>query len=256
MDAQIMEAEKYSISAFFPAYNDEGSIGKIIHTMAWLLPKLTTNYEVVVVNDGSVDGTGDLLRALAQIYSFLKVIEHNINRGYGAALKTGFASCTKDLIFYTDGDGQYDVEELPQLLAVFSEKVDLVNGYKISRSDPLYRIVVGLIYQHLMRFLFHLSVKDVDCDYRLFRRSLLNGAPLSCSSGMICVEMMKKFQNQGCRMIEVPVHHYHRFHGSSEFFRFKHLRRVFGQLFVTWWKLVVVPALLRRSPMQERESSA
>jgi len=251
-----MNEAKYSISAFFPAYNDEGSIGKIIYAMARLLPELTSDYEVVVVNDGSVDGTGNLLRALAQQYSFLKVIHHEVNRGYGAALITGFANCTKDLIFYTDGDGQYDVEELPRLLAVFGDKVDLANGYKISRSDPLLRIVAGYIYQRVMRLLFRLNVKDVDCDFRLFRRSLLKGTALACDSGMICVEMMKKFQIRGCRMVEVPVHHYHRYYGTSEFFRFKHLRRVFGQLFVTWWRLVAVPAVSRHSPMQELEAGA
>jgi glycosyltransferase involved in cell wall biosynthesis len=256
MGEQKMNAAKYSISAFFPAYNDAGSIGKIIHTMAWLLPKLANDYEVVVVNDGSADGTGNLLQALTQEYPFLKVIHHDVNRGYGAALITGFANCTKDLIFYTDGDGQYDVEELPLLLAVFSERVDLVNGYKIKRSDPIYRIVVGYIYQRLMRFLFHLNIKDVDCDFRLFRRSLLNGVSLSCSSGMICVEMMKKFQNRECRTIEVPVHHYQRYHGRSEFFRFKHLRRVCGQVFLTWWRLVAVSALSRHSPAQELEAEA
>jgi glycosyltransferase involved in cell wall biosynthesis len=245
-----------SVSAFFPAYNDVGSIGQIVHTMAWLLPKLTDDYEIVVVDDGSVDGTGDLLRTLAVEYPFLKVIHHGVNRGYGAALITGFANCSKDLIFYTDGDGQYNVEELPRLLAAFSEEVDLVNGYKISRSDPRYRIVVGRIYQHMMRLLFHLSIRDVDCDFRLFRRSLLTGAPLTCDSGVICVEMMKKFQSRGCRIIEVPVHHYHRYHGRSEFFRLRHLRRVFGQLFVAWWKLVVSPAFSRPSRVPDPEKEA
>ncbi len=244
----------YSISAFFPAYNDAASIGKIIDTMARLLPKLADDYEIVVVNDGSADGTGALLRALALEYPFLKVIHHGVNRGYGAALITGFANCSKDLIFYTDGDGQYDVKELLQLFAAFSERVDLVNGYKISRSDPGYRILAGRIYQHLMRLLFRLDVRDVDCDFRLFRRSLLIAAPLTCDSGVICVEMMRKFQSRGCRMVEIPVHHYHRRYGSSEFFRFKHLRRVFGQLFVAWWKLVVSPALFR--PSSELEGVA
>ena len=229
----------HSISAFFPAYNDVGSIGKIIHTMAWLLPKLAENYEIVVVDDGSVDGTGDLLRVLAREYSFLKVIHHGVNRGYGAALITGFANCSKELVFYTDGDGQYDVEELPLLLNAFGANVDLVNGYKISRSDPRHRIIAGCMYQYLMRFLFRLNVRDVDCDFRLFRRKLLDRTRLTCDSGVICVEMIKRFQDLGCRTQEVPVHHYLRYHGSSQFFQFKHLRRVFVQLFSAWWRLVI-----------------
>jgi len=237
-----------SISAFFPAYNDVGSIGKIIHTMAWLLPKLTGDYEIVVVDDGSSDGTGDLLRILANEYPFLKIIHHGVNRGYGAALITGFANCSKDLIFYTDGDGQYDVEELPLLLTAFGDGVDIVNGYKISRSDPKHRVVAGHIYRSLMKWLFRLKVKDVDCDFRLFRRRLLDRTRLTCDSGVICVEMMKRFQDLGCRVIEVPVHHYHRYHGSSQFFRFRHLRRVFVQLFSAWWRLVI----RRERPRPER----
>lgn len=240
-----MSMPKSSISAFFPAYNDVGSIGKIIHTMAWLLPKLTDDYEIVVVDDGSSDGTGQLLRILANEYPFLKVIHHGVNRGYGAALITGFANCSKDLIFYTDGDGQYDVEELPLLMTAFGDDADIVNGYKISRSDPKHRIAAGLIYRSLIKWLFRLKVKDVDCDFRLFRRRLLDRTRLTCDSGVICVEMMKRFQDQGCRVIEVPVHHYHRYHGSSQFFRFRHLRRVFLQLFTAWWRLVIRRERLR-----------
>ncbi len=231
----------YSISAFFPAYNDENSIGGIIRSTARLLPQLTNDYEIVVVNDGSADGTGDLLRALSAEYPFLKVIHHEVNKGYGGALISGFANCTKDLIFYTDGDGQYDVGELPQLLAAFSEKVDLVNGYKIRRADSIHRIILGRIYQTVMPLLFHLKIRDVDCDFRLFRRSLLSKVHLTSHSGVICIEMIKKFQNLGCQIIEVPVHHYPRHYGSSQFFSFKHLRKVFGQLFVAWWNLIVLP---------------
>jgi glycosyltransferase involved in cell wall biosynthesis len=241
-----MRTGNHSISAFFPAYNDAGSIGKIVRETASILPTLTDDYEIVVVNDGSADETGEVLRALASEYPFLKVIEHEVNRGYGAALIAGFANCSKDLIFYTDGDGQYDVGELPRLLEKFSENADLVNGYKISRSDPLHRVVVGSVYQHLMRFLFHLKIRDVDCDFRLFRRSLLADAPLTFDSGVICVEMMKKLECRGCRIVEVPVHHYHRSHGSSEFFTFRHLRRIFGQLFIAWFNLVLAPVFSSR----------
>ena len=225
---------QYSISAFFPAYNDAGSIGKVVRDAAALLPRLTSDYEIVVVNDGSADETGDVLRSLADEIPCLKVIEHPANRGYGAALITGFSNCSKELVFYTDGDGQYDVRELESLLDTFGEHIDLVNGYKISRSDPLHRIIIGGIYQRLMRFMFRLKVKDVDCDFRLFRRSLLIRTPLTFESGVICVEMMKKFESRGCRTVEVPVHHYARSHGSSQFFTFKHLRKIFGQLFIAW----------------------
>ncbi len=244
-------AKRYSISAFFPAYNDAGSIGKVVRTAAALLPELASEYEIVVVNDGSADETGNVLRSLAAEIPLLKVIEHPINRGYGAALITGFSNCSKELIFYTDGDGQYDVRELESLLSSFGENIDLVNGYKISRSDPLHRIIIGGAYQRLMRFMFQLKIKDVDCDFRLFRRSLLIRTPLTFESGVICVEMMKRFETQGCRTVEMPVHHYPRFHGSSQFFTVKHLRKIFGQLFVAWCKLVAAPVFSRDSKMPE-----
>jgi glycosyltransferase involved in cell wall biosynthesis len=247
---------QYSISAFYPAYNDAGSIGPLVRATASMLPNLTNDYEIVVVNDGSADETGKVLGSLAAEYPFLKVIEHRVNRGYGAALITGFAHCTKDLIFYTDGDGQYDVNELPLLLKAFGEKVDLVNGYKISRSDPLHRIILGRVYQHLMRFMFQLSIRDVDCDFRLFRRSLLADTRLTYESGVICVEMMKKFETRGCRIVEVPVHHYPRSHGSSQFFTFKHLGMIFGQLFAAWCKLVAAPKFSLHSRSSHLEMTA
>jgi glycosyltransferase involved in cell wall biosynthesis len=242
-------AGQYAISAFFPAYNDAGSIGKVVRDAAALLPKLTSDYEIVVVNDGSADETGRVLRSLAAEIPFLRVIEHPANRGYGAALITGFANCTKELIFYTDGDGQYDVRELELLVDTFGENVDLVNGYKISRSDPMHRVLIGGVYQRLMRFMFRLKIKDVDCDFRLFRRSLLARSPLTFESGVICVEMMKRFESRGCRTVEVPVHHYPRSHGSSQFFTIKHLRKIFGQLFIAWCRLVAIPVFSRDSRM-------
>jgi glycosyltransferase involved in cell wall biosynthesis len=248
-----MNSENRSISAFFPAYNDEGTIGNMIHRVAELLSKLTADYEIVVVNDGSADGTGQLLNLLSHVYPSLKVIHHGINRGYGAALITGFSNCSKDLIFYTDGDGQYDVEELPLLLNALGNGVDLANGYKICRSDHRHRIIIGSLYQRLMRLLFGLHVRDVDCDFRLFRRSLLQQIELTCDSGMICVEMMRRFQDGGCRIVEVPVHHYHRSHGSSQFFTVRHLSRVLVQLFSTWWKLVACRCLMHRPALREPE---
>ncbi len=232
-----------SLTVFFPAYNDGGTIGSQVLTALQLLPRITDDYEVLVVNDGSQDHTADVLAELSRRYPQVRVLHHAHNRGYGAALRTGFAAVRKEWVFYTDGDAQYDPCDLRRLLAVWSESVDVVTGYKIARRDPLYRIVVGWLYQRVVGAAFGLRVRDVDCDFRLIRRSVLDRVALESVTGTICVEMMKKFQNAGCAILEVSVPHYYRTYGTSQFFRPRHLWRIAGQLVRLWWQLVV-----RRGP--------
>jgi glycosyltransferase involved in cell wall biosynthesis len=154
-------------------------------------------------------------------------------------LRSGFEAATRDLIFYTDGDAQYDPKEMAVLWAAFNDGVDLVNGYKISRSDPLHRIIIGRIYHHTVKLLFGLKVRDVDCDFRLLRRSIFENVQLEKSSGVICLEMMKKIQDAGFRISEVPVHHYHRAHGRSQFFNFPRLAKTIVDVAKLWYVLVV-----------------
>lgn len=235
--------ERISLTAFFPAYNDQHTIEGIVRTIALEMLKVTDDFEVLVVNDGSRDDTGNILNRLQAELPFLRVIHHDTNRGYGAALITGFANATKDVIFYTDGDGQYDVREIHNLLSKLGPNIDLVNGYKVKRADPWYRIVIGEVYRRTMRFVFQLSIRDVDCDFRLFRRHIFESITLESQSGVICVEMARKFDIAGFRMTEVPVSHYPRLHGSSEFFRVRHLQHTLRGLFRVWWNLVLSPKL-------------
>ena len=132
--------------------------------------KLTPDFEVIVVNDGSADATPQIADELARMYPQVRVVHHAANRGYGGALQSGFKSATRELIFYTDGDAQYDPAELEALWPKMTADVDLVNGYKISRSDPWHRIVIGRVYHHLVCTLFNLRLRDVDCDFRLMRQ--------------------------------------------------------------------------------------
>ena len=170
----------------------------------------------------------------------MRVVHHPVNRGYGGALKTGFAEARKDFIFYTDGDGQYDPSEMTALWPHLTDGVDLVNGYKISRSDPLHRIVIGRIYHHTVKRLFGLPVRDVDCDFRMMRRAIFDRVRLERTSGVICVEMMKKIHDAGFRIVEVPVHHYHRAFGRSQFFNFRRLAKTAIDLSRLWVELVIV----------------
>jgi glycosyltransferase involved in cell wall biosynthesis len=224
---------------FFPAYNDSGTIASLVIAALQSASRLTSNYEVIVVNDGSSDSTAEILDELARVYPQLKIVTHQVNRGYGGALRTGFATASKDAIFYTDGDAQYDPSEVELLWAKMAPGVDLVNGYKISRSDPWHRIIIGRAYHHTVKVMFGLHVRDVDCDFRLLRRSIFDRVRLEKNSGVICVEMMKKIQDAGFRIVEVPVHHYHRAHGRSQFFNFPRVIRTGIDVLKLWYALVV-----------------
>jgi glycosyltransferase involved in cell wall biosynthesis len=230
---------KPSISAFFPAYNDGGTIASMVLSALMVLRQLTDDYEVIVVNDGSKDYTPAILDELAERYpDKVRVIHHPKNRGYGGALKTGFAAATKDWIFYTDGDAQYDPRELKDLVEGLRDGVDVVNGYKIGRSDPWIRKVIGRVYHYTVKFLFGFKLRDVDCDFRLIRRDIFDRISLDSDHGTICLEMVKKMQDAGYRFAEVPVHHFHRAYGRSQFFNFPRLWRTARDLSQLWWKLV------------------
>jgi glycosyltransferase involved in cell wall biosynthesis len=228
-----------SISAAFPAFNDAGTIPSMILTSLMALRQITSDYEIIVTNDGSSDHTAEVLAEMQARYPELKVITHPQNRGYGAALRTGFANASKDWIFYTDGDAQYNPLELIKLVHALSEGVDVVNGYKIARSDPLHRKIIGRLYHHMIRVIFGIRLRDVDCDFRLIRRSALNRIELESISGSICVEMVRKLQDNGAVFVEVPVHHYHRQYGRSQFFNWRRILRVLQQLTILYWKLVL-----------------
>ena len=232
---------------FFPAFNDGGTIASMIVTAMLAAQKVTDQYEVVVVNDGSADYTGLVLEELAQKYApHLRIITHEKNKGYGAALRSGFGATRNEWVFYTDGDAQYDAFELVDLVQGISDGVDVVNGFKISRSDPWYRIVIGRLYHHIVRILFNFKLKDVDCDFRLIRRSAIEAIHLTSSSGTICLEMVKKLQDEGYKFAEVPVHHYHRAYGKSQFFNFKRLWRTGVQLLRLWYELVIQKSHLKQ----------
>src|SRR5689334_4540393 len=229
-----------SISAFFPAYNDAGTIASLVVLVDRTLRQLTDDYEIIVVNDGSKDHTAQVLSELEAVYPRLRIVHHPTNLGYGSALRTGFASATKELIFYTDGDAQYDVRELEKLVPLMTDDIDVVNGYKITRSDPLHRIIIGDIYSWIVRLAFGIKIRDVDCDFRLVRRTSYDRVRLASTSGTICVEMVKSFQDAGLRFAEAPVHHYHRAYGKSQFFNFKRLLKTFRDLSSLWWRLVIL----------------
>jgi glycosyltransferase involved in cell wall biosynthesis len=230
---------KHSISVFFPCYNDAATMPSMVLSSILALQQLTDDYEVIVVNDGSPDHVAMLLAELQKSYPCLRVVTHEKNMGYGAAIRSGIGAATKDLIFYTDGDAQYDPREIKVLYAMLDEDIDMVNGYKIKRGDPWYRLVIGKLYHWMVKLMFRLPVRDVDCDFRLMRRRIFDSVELESDSGIICVELMRKISACGFRIAEAPVHHFHRAHGKSQFFNFGRVFAVGRNLLVLWWKLVV-----------------
>jgi glycosyltransferase involved in cell wall biosynthesis len=245
-----------SVSAVFPAFNDGGTIASMVITARIALRQVTDDYEIIVVNDGSQDYTRDVLEELKSRYPELRVIHHDRNRGYGAALRTGFAAATKEWVFYTDGDAQYNPLELVRLVEALTEGIDVVNGYKIVRHDPISRKIIGRLYHYFVKFTFGFNLRDVDCDFRLIRRAIFDEITLESDSGAICLEMVKKFQDAGYVFAEVPVHHYHRQYGVSQFFNWRRLLRTAKQLAVLWWKLVVRKEHLKRIPKRKSSLSS
>ncbi len=236
----MISAQPTGLSVFFPAYNDSGTIASMVIRAVQAAATLTPDFEVIVVNDGSRDSTPAILDELARLYpGKVRAVHHQQNRGYGGALRSGFAAAGKELVFYTDGDAQYDPAEMALLWEKMSPEVDWVNGYKISRSDPFHRIVIGRIYHRIVKLLFGLKVRDVDCDFRLIRKRVFDVVHLEKNSGVICLEMMKKFHDAKFRVAEVPVHHFHRAYGKSQFFNVRRIFKTAIDVLRLWWRLVI-----------------
>lgn len=234
-----MSTVRPSLSAFFPCYNDAGTIERLVRDVATQLSALADDWEVIVVNDGSQDESAAVLARLAVELPFLTIVTHPTNRGYGGALRSGFELASKDLVFYTDGDGQYDVAELPLLLMLLTPDTDFVNGMKMARQDPGYRVFAGNLHRFVTRWAFWLPITDVDCDFRLVRRAILDRIRLTQNSGSICVELVKLAQRAGAQFREVSVHHYARQYGASQFFRPRRILKTYLDLVRLWVQLMV-----------------
>lgn len=250
-DVSGIEPRLSSVSAFFPCYDDSKTIPALVWKVDAALKTLTDDYEIIVVDDGSHDDSRDVVRALMVEIPQLRLVEHSRNCGYGGALRSGFETSTRDYIFYTDGDGQYDPGELALLARDMRPGVDVVNGYKISRQDPWYRHVVGGAYQWTTKIFFSLPIRDVDCDFRLLRRSVFDKIALESTNGAICIELVRKLKDSGCRMVEIPVHHYPRAYGTSQFFKPRRIARAVGGMVRWYFRLVI----LREQKRQIRDNA-
>lgn len=235
-----MQTSRPSISIFFPCYNDAGTISAMVIRAIQSVREITDDYEVIVVNDASPDDSLKILNELECILPpTFRLVLHDRNKGYGGVIRSGIAAARKDWVFYTDGDAQYDVRELKLLSDKISDDVDFINGYKIKRRDPFHRIVIGMLYQYFIKLVFDLKIRDVDCDFRLMRREIFDVIQLESDTGAITFELVKKAQDAGYRFVEVPVHHFYRQYGESQFFNLTRVGATLVRIVRWWWRFMV-----------------
>jgi glycosyltransferase involved in cell wall biosynthesis len=241
-------AARPSISFFFPACNEEKTVEPLARKAAGVLPTLTGDYEIIIVDDGSTDRTGEIADRLAREMPRVRVVHHPTNAGYGIALRSGFSESRKDLVFYTDGDLQFDVAELALLLPKIRE-ADIVSGYKLKRADDTSRKFVSFVYNTILKVFFRLDIPDVNCGFKLYRREIFDAIELRSTRGLIDAEVLLKAQAAGYTVTTVGVHHYPRTHGSSRY-RAKEIVLTIVQLGELWLDLNV------RKSAQKRASAA
>lgn len=231
-------AKKPSISAFFPAYNEEANIGALAIKTGSVLKKLAGQYEVIAVNDGSKDRTADVIKKLNKKDRHIKLVDHKVNQGYGAAVKSGFKAAKYEWIFFTDGDGQFDVEEMKELIPLLKDH-DLVVGYRIKRADPFQRKLNAFLWGSLVKLIFGLrGVRDIDCAFKFIRRDVFKKFKLETTGAMISTELLVKSKKNGFRIIERGVHHYPRRAGVQTGAKISVILRAFKELFsysVKWY---------------------
>lgn len=229
-------AKKPAISVFFPAYNEEANIGALCLKTAAVLKKIASNWEVIAVNDGSKDRTEAVVQALTKKDKRIRCITHKVNGGYGAAVKTGFASAKHEWIFFTDGDGQFDVAEMERFLPYLPDH-DLVVGYRIDRADPFMRKANAFAWGTLVRTLFWLrGVRDIDCAFKFVRKDVFKKFKLETTGAMISTELLVKSSKNGLRIMEMGVNHYPRRAGVQTGAKLSVIARAFKELFSYWIK--------------------
>jgi glycosyltransferase involved in cell wall biosynthesis len=225
-----------SLSVVLPAYNEEANIETAVRRAGEVTDRLGLDHEVIVVDDGSSDGTADTVRRMRARDDRIVLVQHHRNLGYGEALKSGFGSATKDLVFLTDADNQFDLEELEDFLELI-EHADVVAGHRVHRRDPWFRRVNGHAWNYLVRTLYYVPVRDVDCAFKLFRREVFDGVTLDSGGAMVSTELMVTLSRRGYRIVERGVTHLPRTAGSPGGADARVIVRAFRELFRLHGKL-------------------
>jgi len=219
-----------SISVFFPCYNEQDNVALTTEHAVGVLEKLNADFEVIIVNDGSADATGKIADNIARQNSRVKVVHHPTNLGYGAALRSGFKAASKELVFYTDGDGQFDMNEMPPLLPLIKE-YDIVSCYRLNRQDNLIRKINAWCWTKLVCLMFGMKIRDIDCAFKLYKREIFDKMELKSSGALIDTEVLARALRKGYTITQKGVHHYPRTAGSQTGAKFSVILRAFKELF-------------------------
>ena len=222
---------KHSLSVIMPAHNEEAAIAATVQSVVDALTTWVQDFEVIVVNDGSKDDTRTILEEVAAKYPHLRIINHPENRGYGAALVSGFEAITKDLVFFMDSDGQFDIHDLEAFFPLIDE-YDAVLGYRIHRQDTWVRKLNAWGWKMLVRFVFGLHVRDVDCAFKLYRSNFFQEHRLETRGAMINTEILYKFTRAGYTYTQRGVHHLPRRGGKATGAKPAVIARAFREMFI------------------------
>jgi glycosyltransferase involved in cell wall biosynthesis len=236
------------LSLVFPACDEERNVGPLVDAALALAPRLARRFEIVVVDDGSRDGTAAEVERRRAAAPTLRLVRHPSNRGYGAALRSGLRAARGDLVFFSDADLQFDLAELVDLLA-HTERFDVVAGYRATRRDPLGRCVIAGIWNLMVRALFGLRVRDIDCAFKLFRREVIESMPIASIGAFVNTEILVRARAAGFRIHQVPVTHRPRRHGKQSGARPRVVLRALYELSTLYRELRTTPstpALLAR----------
>jgi glycosyltransferase involved in cell wall biosynthesis len=204
-----------SVSFVLPSYNEEANIERAIEQTRAVAVRLCSQWEILVVDDGSTDRTAEIVRCASASEPSIKLISHSCNRGYGEALRSGFAAAQFEFVFFTDADNQFDMNDL-ELLMVWVDRADVVAGYRKVRRDTFIRQVNAWGWNRLVRMLFYVPVRDIDCAFKLFRREVLQQIDIQSRGAMINTEIMVKLARSGCLIVEVGVNHFPRIAGAPQ----------------------------------------
>ena len=226
-----------SITVVLPAYNEEESIGEAVSQCLAYLTEAFADFEILVVDDGSADDTAGIVERLAEGGDRVRLIRHEINRGYGRALATGFEAARGELVFFTDSDCQFDIRELSDFMPLM-DRYDAVFGFRVYRYDSVSRCLLSWIYNRLVRVLFGVKTRDVDCAFKLFSRRVVDRLVIECDDFFVDTEMVARTAKMGARIVEKGVRHYPRRHGHTTV-RPGHIPRTLLTVARMWWRINV-----------------